>query len=234
MIAITGDIHGPRAVPRFFPQNIISETSTMPDVFITLGDFGIVWHPYPNSDEIAAINALDELPYPILSVLGNHENFERINQLPVIDLYGGNVRKVSANVFFLQHGESYLIDNRRFLVFGGGLSIDKNRRTQYVDWWPEEIPSAADLRKAAETVKKHNGKFDYVLTHTAPEEAAQEMMRLCGMEDLEKDDPTERMLSEIAHTVTCKRWFFGHYHDDYDFRYGDHQYTMLYEGVRFI
>jgi hypothetical protein len=177
---------------------------------------------------------LDELPYPILSLLGNHENFDRIYRLPLEPAYGGTAYRVSQNVYFLRHGESYLIDDRLFFAFGGGLSFDRDRRIPGESWWEQEIPNDSDYLRAKETIARHQGRFDFVLSHTAPTEIVRRVLQLKNFQDYDLNDPTEKMLSDFSTQIECNAWFFGHFHDDLSFTFSARRYELLYEGVVYV
>ena len=66
--------------------------------------------------------------------MGNHDNYDIIEKLPEIEMFGAKVLKVSDNVFYLKRGEVYHIEEKQFLVLGGAMSDDKVWRKPHESW----------------------------------------------------------------------------------------------------
>lgn len=201
MIHITGDTHGYWDERENFLQSLPKT-----DIVICLGDLGWSW-------DINHINGF--VPScEWLSVLGNHENYTLIEKMPVVEKYGGKMRQMKDNVFYLMNGEMYEIEGKKFFVFGGALSIDKHYRTPYVSWWPQEQPTREDFNHALDTLERNNWTFDVMLTHTAETEIVREML---GRQDT-INDSTETMILELKYQIKehggkFSYHFFGHMHD---------------------
>ena len=156
-ILLSGDCHGD--FHRLANQNVRNHCRGMyPSHVIILGDFGLIWGPEGNAQEVYWTKWLNDKPWITLAVSGNHCNYERIYQLPLVDLYGGKAYKVSDKVYILQHGNVYTIEGKTFFNFGGGLSIDKQWRKNRISWWEEEIPTQADFMRAEENRNESKGK----------------------------------------------------------------------------
>ena len=121
MIYVTGDKHGTDLVDiHVFCDN--NPNLTKSDYLIIAGDFGGVF--LPNEVE----NNLDEfskLPFTMLFVDGNHENFDLLYQYPVKNFCGGKVHKIRDDIMHLMRGEVYEIDGIKIFTFGGATSVDK-------------------------------------------------------------------------------------------------------------
>ena len=80
MIYATGDLHGNtlRFQPQYFPEQA---DMTKDDYMIVCGDFGCVWNG-DKSDDLQ-LDRLEALPFTILFVDGNHENFDALSEYPV-------------------------------------------------------------------------------------------------------------------------------------------------------
>ena len=76
MIYATGDLHGNslRFLPQYFPEQ---SEMTKDDYMIVCGDFGCVWRGDKSDDP--QLDRLEALPFTILFVDGNHENFDALN-----------------------------------------------------------------------------------------------------------------------------------------------------------
>ena len=142
-IYVTGDVHG-------YPIRLVDENLnlsgyilTEKDKLIICEDFGLPW--YGDEEEAKCIAWLGQKPFEILFVDGNHENHYLLSQLPEVELFGGTVGKVCDSVYHLKRGEIYTIDGKKFFCFGGAKSTDKEWRVEGLSWWPEEMPSKAEM-----------------------------------------------------------------------------------------
>ena len=136
------------------------------------------------------------------------------------------------NCYHLMRGEMYSIEGRKFLAFGGADSIDKDMRTPYVSWWPQEIPSISEYRHALDTLKRNEWKFDYLLTHTCSDEMA---VKMFGYEDI-IPDPTGKMITSLIESIHgngggFSRHFFGHHHMMASFYSEKYDSMCLYEEI---
>lgn len=231
MIKITGDTHGELGISRLNNKHIKDKKANFPNYVIIAGDFGIIWAGRKDKHENYWLNWLDSKPFETLVVLGNHENYERIYQLPTEERFGAKVYKVSEKVYILQHGNMYNIEGNNIFVFGGAESIDKIYRTNRISWWEEEIPTYADFYRGVATLAVYNYKCDYVITHTAPEEVVTQLLTENKQFVDKITDPTCKMLSEFATKIDCKKWYFGHFHIDKKLTVEDIKYQAIYEKI---
>ena len=119
MIFITGDCHADFSR---FKKNVFFEQSELSkkDYVIIAGDFGGVWSRGEESQkEKFNLDFLESLPFTILFVDGNHENFDRLNSFPVQTWHGGNVHMVRPSVIHLMRGQVFEIDGIKLFAFGG-------------------------------------------------------------------------------------------------------------------
>ena len=219
MLYITGDTHGEWDSRKKFLQSLPSENTV-----ICLGDLGWSWDEY----HIRTFQPKCEW----LSVLGNHENYSIIETLPIIEKYGGKVRQLKPNIFYLLNGEMYEIESKKFFVFGGALSIDKHWRKPYVSWWPQEQPTTDEYYHALNILEKNDWKFDYLLTHTAETELVQTVL---GTTDT-VNDSTEKMIQELKyqirdHNGSFKEHFFGHLHQFWKGENDTYTWYCLYKQI---
>ena len=93
MIYITGDTHNVIDFQKLsfknWPQ---SRHLTHHDYLIVAGDFGVPWDN--SSTDRKLLDWYDNRPYTVLFVDGNHENFDLLEQYPIIDKFGGKVSKI--------------------------------------------------------------------------------------------------------------------------------------------
>ncbi len=219
MIYITGDIHG--KIERFKVDNtpIIHELKEN-DFFMVVGDFGFLFRM--NTSEEENLNYLSSLPFTILFIDGNHENFDALNSYPVEYWNGGKVHKIRNNIIHLMRGQIFTIENKTFFTMGGGYSIDKFLRKEGVSWWKEELPSEEEFREARENLTKYDFTVDYILSHAAPEK----IMNMI----FPNHAPELRLnlfLQEVMDTTSYSHWYFGHLHQERTFPFNV---TQLYEN----
>ena len=132
MIYVTGDMHGGIDIHKMstkrFPEQ---KTMTKNDYVIVCGDFGLVWDKpgdkYYNEQQYW-IKWLNSKPFTTLFVDGNHENFDILNALPEVEMFGNVVGKVSDSIYHLKRGRVYTIDGKKIFTMGGAYSHDKEYR----------------------------------------------------------------------------------------------------------
>lgn len=200
MIYITGDIHG--EYKRF--ENRKLKKLTEKDCLIVCGDFGFLW---TNSKEEQILrNKIGERKFKTLFIDGTHENFDLLNSMPVTELYGGKVRKINKNLYYLMRGEIYTIDGKTIFTFGGGESNDKEMRMENGTWWKEEQPTIEEMKYAVEQLDKINRKVDYIITHQPSMTAMAFVNRQCTI------NPISTFFDELSHNIEYKKWYFGSLH----------------------
>ena len=159
MIYITGDTHNSVDMSNLSTQNMklccMEQGTDFHSIThaIVLGDFGLPWytasvdksgiHPNDATDKYL-FKWYKQKPFKILAVMGNHDNYDMIEKLPEVEMFGSTVLKVSYNVFYLKRGKIYTIEDKRFLVLGGALSDDKDWRKPHESWWEQEEWSEVD------------------------------------------------------------------------------------------
>ena len=172
---------------KYFPNQ---KTMCREDYAIIVGDFGGLWDDSPR--ETYWLDWLEEKPFTTLFVDGNHENFDRLNELPVHRWQGGNVHYIRPHVLHLMRGQVFEIGGLTFFTMGGAASHDiqdgildpaapdfeqeywfKRRtrqmfRVKGVSWWSEELPLDEEYAEAVRNLERINWKVDCVLTHCAP------------------------------------------------------------------
>ena len=233
-VYVTGDLHGDMDIRKLGTRNFSEGRNlTKDDYVIVAGDFGLVWDVNESGQsEQYWIDWLSNKKWTTLFVDGNHENFDRINALPQVELFDGKAGMLTKSIFHLKRGEIYNINGSKFFTFGGAYSIDKARRKSFISWWPQEEPNKAEMDWGLENLERHNNEVDYVVTHTAPTEVIKEMSeyRLNFYDDyyIMKMDSCSKYLSEVKKRIKFKKWYFGHFHDNGELDDGFH---VLYHDI---
>lgn len=228
IIKVTGDTHGERErLLDYIDQHKRDDNF---DMLLICGDFGFIW----NGDRFEK-DFLDKVSkesnFPILFVDGNHENFDLIYRYPVIEWNGGKIHEIRPNIYHLMRGEIYTINDKKLFVFGGGYSIDKERRLLYKEyygqevWWEQEFPTKEECNNAIENLTKNDWKVDYIFTHSAPINVLPMISEFFISGAKANTDIINTLLEEIRQKTTYEHWYFGHYHGNKNFD----NFSLLYE-----
>ena len=214
MDIITGDIHG------YWGHLNTLINRKNPKKLIICGDFGF-WPHYHKSknfhktgvswDQYGIKNPKTDIYW----IDGNHENHEVISNL--VMEYGRNdpikiSRFKNGNVYYMPRCSTMDINGYKCLFIGGALSIDKNRRIEGVSWLKNEVLSYSDY------LNLPNTKIDIVFSHTIPSCISHKMKIDDGLLSKFKDCSCE-ILTEVFNEYKPKKWYFGHFHKQYDLNF---------------
>lgn len=218
MIYITGDIHGDIDITKLSASKWpIGKQLTKDDYLIICGDFGLIWD-LPNrisTREQYWTKWLNDKPWTTLFVDGNHENFTRLKEYPIVEKFGGKVQQITDSIYHLMRGEYYIIDNKSFYTFGGASSVDRANRVENVSWWADEMPSLQEYEYGITTLEKHDWKVDYIITHCAPSSILYNIFPYCYQDSL------NQFLELVRIRTEYKAWYFGHYHIDKSYEHNN-------------
>ena len=202
MIYITGDTHGDIDYNKLL--SLKKKSLSYDDYLIICGDAGICWSP---STFVYHLELYRAIGCTIIFIDGNHENFDMLNQAPLVEYKGALMHHIDNHIFHVLRGEIMTLEGKTFLCIGGAVSIDKMYRTIGVSWWPDENITMHDINNATCNLEKVNYKVDYVITHCCD---TQTVRKAFGFK---RDDCTDQ-LTFIDKIVEYKHWYFGHYHLD--------------------
>ena len=209
MILITGDTHGTIDYNKI---NIINNANILSkdDYLIIAGDFGGLFFEKELEKQLSYYT---KLPFMVLFVDGNHENFDLINSYPVSIWNGGKVHIIKDNIIHLMRGQIFTIEGKTIFTFGGGTSIDKMFRKEHVSWWKEEIPSEEEVEEGINNLKKYNNNVDYVITHSIDSNTLNDPRLFFEGRKCEVFEDN-LILDKFENIIEYKHWYFGHYHKD--------------------
>ena len=193
MITIIGDLHGKYK----HYHEIIREKDRHPYT-VQIGDFGFDYSTLKNVD-----------PKHHVFFGGNHDNYNKINEVP------NNLGDYGYTVDF---------NGIDFFFYRGAYSIDRQYRTIGIDWWENEQVNIEDFMKARELYRSI--KPDIMMSHDCPADIAFQML-----------DPSQRMfennttwaLQELYNIHQPKIWFFGHWHFSKTIQHGNTKFICLNE-----
>ena len=235
MIYLTGDTHGEfkyRFAVAGFPEQ---RNMSKDDHVIICGDFGGIWEAGGESrQEKYWLDWFEERPFTLLFIDGNHENFERIYSYPEKDWHGGRVHEIRPHVLHLCRGQVFEVDGKTIFTFGGAASHDitggilepddpdykkkKKRlnegvlpyRINHVTWWAQEMASDEEMEEGLKNLAGHDNSVDYIVTHCC----STSTQDYIGKNESYSPDRMTDYFEKIKNTVSYKKWFFGHYHEN--------------------
>ena len=226
-VYVTGDLHGGFDMAKL-EQWDEGEALTRGDYLIVAGDFGFPWDFGPA--ECGDIRWLEERPYTVLFVDGNHERYDHWASRPVEEWRGGRVQRIAdrSPIRRLMRGEVFDLGGARVFTMGGATSVDRDLRIEGVSWWPLELPTEAELDRAREVLDACGWSVDYVVTHTcATRLQARALYPSPAWEHPDRDRLTD-FLDELEDRLDYRRWYFGHFHRDREI---DDRHTLLYQRI---
>ena len=224
-VLITGDLHAATDCGKLMEIYFNSDNElglTKNDYLIVCGDFGFVWNNDFEMDKYY-LDWLNDKPWTTLFVDGNHENHDRLNnEFDVKEWNGGKVHRIRDSIIHLMRGQVFNIDGKKFFTMGGAYSHDKNWRKPGHTWWEDEVPSDDERAEAIANLERHNWCVDYVITHEAPLDIADNLIYDKRDRTRRTNEFVEWLQYAIANKLEYKQWYNGHYHLDKDYIDGKH------------
>ncbi len=212
MIFVTGDTHGRIDLLKLLNFEDSRNDLSKDDYMIICGDCGVLWEE--GSAEFM-LNKYSALPFTILFVDGNHENFDLLERYPIRKWKGGEARFLREDIIQLMRGQVYTIDGATFFTFGGAVSTDRMTRVEGVSWWRQEKPTYEQLDIALANLERVNNTVDYIITHSCDERSLYHPLLRDKL--ISKGVRFENyLLSNFEERVKYGHWYFGHYHVDCD------------------
>ena len=220
-----GDVHAESPLMRDF---LNSEEKYC----LQLGDFGFIfkyndwkWNRFLNHFEKNYPNKM------IFTVLGNHENYDSIEKMPVKDMFGARCRKIRSNVYAVERGEILSVEGLNILCIGGADSIDKAWRQDGISWWAQEKISDTDVKKTVE--KGLTCSFDMVCSHAMPAFFMLQNFTPCFQTGSEFS--LEKIYCDIENNGGhIPLWIGGHVHNSIDMMYNGTLFRSLDIGEKII
>lgn len=116
MMYVTGDTHLNIDIEKLNTRKFVEgKTLTKDDILIICGDVGLTWD---RSNEVKYWKDwLNKKPWTTICCDGNHENFNELYTYPLVPWNGGYVRKISDSVFYLNRGDVFNINGKKFLLW---------------------------------------------------------------------------------------------------------------------
>jgi hypothetical protein len=244
-ILISGDFHSGQKELTWIAGGHLKKVFSKEDYesikyHIVLGDMGILW-PTGKKTDIYNLKCLGLRPFPLFFLPGNHEPIlaRELSEFEQVDFgFGNPVYRVyqGFDCFYMPRGKSYTIDDKKLLVLGGALSIDKVWRTEGESWWPQEYWNLAEKNAVMELLETEH-TFDYVLAHTGPNLINKIVFahQMDASHGGKKFMDTVALLNDaIDEKIKYKTWFSGHWHSDESLVKDGKEYRYLYQTPHLI
>ena len=91
---------------------------------------------------------------------GNHEDYDQISELPVLD---DGLQWLTDHIAVIPRGHRWTLGNRTWVSLGGAPSVDFPSRVEGETWWPDEAITEDDVQCVID-----GGTADVMLCHDAP------------------------------------------------------------------
>ena len=203
MIFITGDTHGDFERFKKFKKPFLKHR----DYIIVCGDFGFIWNG--SKEEQKILDKFKKLRCTCLFIEGTHDNLDLIKGYPEKDMFGGKVREINENLFYLERGQVFEIEGRKIFALGGGQSYDADDRIIGETWWPEEMPSIEELKTAEQNLYDNKYNVDLIITHQNPHADF-----IVETNEVPKENNLVAFLLKVSKNIKYKHWYFGCEHTD--------------------
>ena len=221
-IYITGDVHNTIDVKKFNTKNFPEQKNlTKDDYMIILGDFGFPRHNPETNEDKYWLNWFDNKNFTTLVIDGNHDNFNALNNYPIVSFKGAKCHKLRDSIYHITRGEIININDINFLCMGGAISTDKAYRKENISWWKEEKPTYKEWEKAFMNLNK----ADIILTHDGPFDVIKQI------KSIEKNSVNTIFNRMLEFSTKTKKWYFAHHHIDEKIKYKDVEFTILYNDI---
>lgn len=200
LIDITSDSHGNNKKIHEWIKN--SQSTTL----IHCGDDGSGFVGYDN-ENVKLGEALNRAGKRLLVIRGNHNDPEYFDNR----IYGGEY----GGIHLLKDGTILKWNNQKILFNGGGLSLDRSSRAEWIDYWSGEKFKFVEVKE----------QIDHLITHISLTQVQSHSINASFVTGWASRDPKliddlnieQRDLQNwidylIENGSKIKTWHYGHYH----------------------
>lgn len=232
IVAFAGDWHG-NTMWATAAISVAAEAGVQ--AILHTGDYGFRFAD-KYVDNVEQVAAEDNVM--VYFVDGNHDWHEHLWALPLDD---DGLGILSDHVRWIPRGYRWNWWGLDFMGLGGATSVDKDSRKPYVEWWPTESLTYADVERAiygpdfderVESVAVPKSlPVDIMVTHDAPSRipipgiSMREGLKYFSHNLLQQAEIHRRTMRTVFEAVKPKLWVHGHYHK---------MYQATVEGCHFI
>lgn len=209
VIAFAGDWHGQDSL---VPEKLFRLADLGVSRLHHVGDFGFQTHRRGAVFLDLVNDWAAEANIRIAVTPGNHENWAYLRE--AFDCASpGTPAEIRSHITVLPRGYRWTQSSRSFLSFGGAASIDRSWRIPGVSWWPEELPTEAEIVAAIT-----GGPVDVMISHDSPNPAT---LKVAAIRSTPGSwDPAAIAYAEVGAAITTRVWeatepqllVHGHFH----------------------
>lgn len=236
MIYYTGDLHGDiKRICNWMKG--LNKCMRGEHYLIQLGDAGLNYYLDERDSEKKSalqdeINQLKEkgVEVQILFVRGNHEcRPDKVKGYAQKNFHGGKayIQEEYPNLIFLKDGEIIQLEEKNFLVLGGGYSKDFISRILRGEgyWFDEQLDEAEFIQILNKKISPNMSI--YILSHMLPISVAPGRKAVFS-----RENRTEYWLQTIQEKLSLQimKWLSGHYHFDCAIEGG--KYEIVYKNLK--
>lgn len=201
--AVVGDLHGNTVWARHLVR---SAGRAGVKILFQVGDLAVCW---PGRDKYKFDRRLNDYlaaaQQQLVFVVGNHDNHEELESMPVEE---DGLVHVRENILMLPRGGRMEHAGLSFGSLGGAFSVDHHHRKPGIEWWPDaEEVQREDVEKLAA-----GGPVDVLLTHDAPFQIDLKGDVEIDPEDIEKANRSRHLITEAIERARPANVFCGHWH----------------------
>lgn len=182
-------------------------------VIYHVGDFGL-WLKSDHEEYMTKVErSLKRYDQVLLITPGNHENYPKLNALPLSE---DGLQWVSEHIAVIPRGFRWTVGEKTFLSLGGAPSINYQRLTLNVNWWEEEVITQNDADRAV-----IGGHVDVMIAHDAPDgivrvaENIEEQGERWPLIAVRYAEENRSLITKVIEIVTPQLFFHGHHHIAY-------------------
>lgn len=213
-----GDLHGKKD----HLLMLIKEYNIRDSNIIILGDCGVGFCNYPVRKDYAFLNKHLELRNnKLYYIRGNHDNPKYWYD----EEFRNEIEKTYSNIIHLLDGEIIEIFSKKYLIIGGGISIDRFMRKEGISYWEEEYIRYPQINEIE--------NLEGILSHVGPIPVSSHKNNLFYWynhdAELPEDINEERtLIDKIARNFHPREWYFGHFHlnENFDYIPENSEYTI--------
>ena len=172
------------------------------EAIVQTGDFG--WYPRMEwgakfIEQVSDMAQTAAIPFYFVD--GNHEDHQNLPHS------ADQVQELAPWLFYMPRGHSFQIGDTNILGLGGAVSVDKAYRTEFVDWFPEEVASFSDINRAMEW-----DDVDIVVAHDVPTGVELDLWYPVTEEIQQKCERHRQAMWMVRDSLKPSHWIAGHYH----------------------
>lgn len=212
-VLVSGDIHGNLTQVAYLREVLQTEPV---DAVVAVGDTGYLWH----REFIAALQELATLfGIAVFWCDGNHDDHTMIARLMAalgadwtapVQLWPD----AAPDVWYVPRGCVVDFEGVRAMFVGGAISVDRTARRDFIEHWPEEALTYAQVYTAS-----GNGPVDVLFSHDVPAdtEPIERRLHVVGATTIDRAARSNRLaLRSIVESVRPRLLVHGHYHYRYN------------------